>query len=100
MEKHLICCHSAKFFSGVSLLGLRGAYPGKPGVVYDRQHFSVNTISIDDFDESLFTSAATCGPEMKLGHVSNRSFPMWTSSSAPKTPQDSPSSRQGMQKIS
>ena len=34
-----------------------GAYPRKPGVVYDRRHSSVNTISIDDFDETLFTSA-------------------------------------------
>lgn len=34
-----------------------GAYPRKPGVVYDRRHSTINTISIDDFDESLFSSA-------------------------------------------
>ena len=34
-----------------------GAYPRKPGVVYDRRHSSINTISPDDFDDSLFTSA-------------------------------------------
>lgn len=34
-----------------------GAYPRKPGVVYDRRHSTINTISIDDFDDTLFTSA-------------------------------------------
>ena len=34
-----------------------GAYPRKPGVVYDRRHSSINTISPDDFDDALFTSA-------------------------------------------
>ena len=33
-----------------------GAYPRKPGVVYDRRHSTVNTISVDDFDETLFSS--------------------------------------------
>ena len=33
-----------------------GAYPRKPGVVYDRRHSTINTISVDDFDESLFRS--------------------------------------------
>ena len=33
-----------------------GAYPRKPGVVYDRKHSSVNSISIHDFDDSLFPS--------------------------------------------
>lgn len=33
-----------------------GAYPRKPGVVYDRKHSSVNSISIHDFDDSLFSS--------------------------------------------
>ena len=33
-----------------------GAYPRKPGVVYDRKHSTINNISIDDFDDSLFTS--------------------------------------------
>ncbi len=34
-----------------------GAYPRKPGVVYDRRHSTINTISVDDFDASLFSSA-------------------------------------------
>ena len=33
-----------------------GAYPRKPGVVYDRRHSSINTISPDDFDDALFTA--------------------------------------------
>ena len=33
-----------------------GAYPRKPGVVYDRRHSTINTISVDDFDGSLFSS--------------------------------------------
>ena len=34
-----------------------GAYPRKPGVVYDRRYSTINKISVDDFDESLFSSA-------------------------------------------
>lgn len=33
-----------------------GAYPRKPGVVYDRRGSTINNISLDDFDESLFAS--------------------------------------------
>ncbi|SHK71173.1 sugar kinase [Hespellia stercorisuis] len=33
-----------------------GAFPRKPGVVYDRMHTSVNKISVEDFPESLFSS--------------------------------------------
>lgn len=36
-----------------------GAYPRKPGIVYDRKHSSVNKISVEDFPEELF-SAARC----------------------------------------
>ena len=109
-----------------------GAYPRKPGVVYDRKHSSVNTISIHDFDDSLFSSTrcfhtsgitlglgrqcretgvemirrfkeagalisfdvnfrGICGPGMRPGNALSRSFPMWISSSARKTPPVSPS---------
>lgn len=34
-----------------------GAYPRKPGVVYDRRHSSVNTISVNDFEDTLYSSA-------------------------------------------
>lgn len=47
-----------------------GAYPRKPGVVYDRKHSSVNTISIHDFDDSLFSSTRcfhTSGITLGLG---------------------------------
>ena len=33
-----------------------GAYPRKPRIVYDRKNSSINTISVDDFDESIFKS--------------------------------------------
>lgn len=33
-----------------------GAYPRKPGVVYDRKNSSINNISLDDFNDSLFSS--------------------------------------------
>lgn len=36
-----------------------GAYPRKPGIVYDRKHSSINKISVEDFPEELF-SAAKC----------------------------------------
>lgn len=36
-----------------------GAYPRKPRIVYDRKNTSVNKLSIDDYDESLF-SATRC----------------------------------------
>ena len=31
-----------------------GAYPRKPGVVYDRQHSSMTRIDIDEFDDSIY----------------------------------------------
>ena len=33
-----------------------GAYPRQPRIVYDRKNSSINTISVDDFDESIFKS--------------------------------------------
>lgn len=33
-----------------------GAYPRKPRIVYDRKNSSINTISVDDFDESIYKS--------------------------------------------
>lgn len=36
-----------------------GAYPRKPRIVYDRKNTSVNKLSVEDYDESLF-SAARC----------------------------------------
>lgn len=36
-----------------------GAYPRKPRIVYDRKNTSVNKISVEDYDEHLF-SAARC----------------------------------------
>ncbi len=34
-----------------------GAYPRKPGIVYDRKHSTINNISLDDFSDTLFSSA-------------------------------------------
>lgn len=34
-----------------------GAYPRKPRIVYDRKNTSVNKITVDDYDDSLYTSA-------------------------------------------
>ena len=34
-----------------------GAYPRKPGIVYDRMYTSMTKIDVEDFDESLFSSA-------------------------------------------
>ncbi|MCU6748496.1 MULTISPECIES: sugar kinase [Lachnospiraceae] len=34
-----------------------GAYPRKPGIVYDRVYTSVNKIDVSDFSEELFSSA-------------------------------------------
>ncbi len=36
-----------------------GAYPRKPRIVYDRKHTSVNKITLDDYDDSMY-SAARC----------------------------------------
>lgn len=36
-----------------------GAYPRKPRIVYDRKHTSVNKLTIEDYEKSLF-SAARC----------------------------------------
>ena len=36
-----------------------GAYPRKPRIVYDRKNTSLNKISVDDYDDSLY-SAARC----------------------------------------
>ena len=33
-----------------------GAYPRKPGVVYDRQHSSMTRLDINEFDEKIFRS--------------------------------------------
>lgn len=33
-----------------------GAHPRKPRIVYDRAHTSINKISIEDFDESMYSS--------------------------------------------
>lgn len=33
-----------------------GAYPRKPRIVYDRKHTSMNKISIDEFDEKMYSS--------------------------------------------
>lgn len=35
-----------------------GAYPRKPRIVYDRKHTSINKLTIDDYDGSLFDAAA------------------------------------------
>lgn len=34
-----------------------GAYPRKPRIIYDRKNSSINKISIDEFDDSLYTQA-------------------------------------------
>lgn len=34
-----------------------GAYPRKPRIVYDRKNTSINKISVEDFDDSLYSSA-------------------------------------------
>ena len=34
-----------------------GAYPRKPGIVYARMYTSMTMIDVEDFDESLFSSA-------------------------------------------
>ena len=49
-----------------------GAHPRKPGIVYDRLCTSVNTISLDDFDDSLYKSARcfhTTGITLALGEA-------------------------------
>ncbi|MDO5522382.1 MAG: sugar kinase [bacterium] len=33
-----------------------GAYPRKPGIVYDRMYTSINKISVDDFPEEIYSS--------------------------------------------
>ena len=46
-----------------------GAAPRKPGIVYDRKHSSMTTISIDDFPEEMYTSTRcfhTCGITLAL----------------------------------
>ena len=47
-----------------------GAYPRKPRIIYDRKNSSVNKISIDEFDEGLYTQARcfhTSGITLALG---------------------------------
>lgn len=47
-----------------------GAYPRKPGIVYDRKNSSVNKISLDDFDDSIYSSTKcfhTTGITLALG---------------------------------
>lgn len=34
-----------------------GAYPRKPRIVYDRKNSSINTITVNDFDEKIFRSS-------------------------------------------
>ncbi len=34
-----------------------GAHPRKPGIVYDRQNTSVNSINLDDYSDEMFKSA-------------------------------------------
>ena len=34
-----------------------GAYPRKPRIIYDRKNSSINKISVNDFDDSLYTQA-------------------------------------------
>lgn len=49
-----------------------GAHPRKPGIVYDRLYTSVNTISLADFDDSLYKSARcfhTTGITLALGEA-------------------------------
>ena len=46
-----------------------GAAPRKPGIVYDRKHSSMTTLSIDDFPEEMYSSARcfhTCGITLAL----------------------------------
>lgn len=47
-----------------------GAHPRKPGIVYDRQNTSVNSINLDDYDDDMFKSARcfhTTGITLALG---------------------------------
>lgn len=46
-----------------------GAAPRKPGIVYDRKHSSMTTISIDEFPEEMYSSTRcfhTCGITLAL----------------------------------
>ena len=46
-----------------------GAAPRKPGIVYDRKHSSMTTLSIDDFPEEMYSSTRcfhTCGITLAL----------------------------------
>ena len=46
-----------------------GAAPRKPGIVYDRKHSSMTTLSIDDFPEEMYSSVRcfhTCGITLAL----------------------------------
>lgn len=48
-----------------------GAAPRKPGVVYDRKHSSMTTLSIADFSEEMYVSTRcfhTCGITLALNH--------------------------------
>lgn len=52
-----------------------GAYPRKPGVVYDRKNSSINHISVQDFDDTLFSSARcfhTSGITLALSQACRR----------------------------
>ena len=72
-----------------------GAYPRKPGIVYDRAHASFTKVRIEDFPENIFSctrlfhtsgitlglceqtrKAAISGPETRQENASRRSFPM------------------------
>ena len=54
-DDHLVYDNSPEARLGIYYYE-NGAYPRKPGVVYDRRHSTINTISVDDFDETLFSS--------------------------------------------
>jgi len=57
-----------------------GAYPRKPRIVYDRANTSINTLKIDDFDESMYRSARcfhTSGITLALGkHIRSTTIEM------------------------
>lgn len=57
-DDYLVYDHSREARLGVYYYE-NGAYPRKPRIVYDRMNTSVNKISIDDYDDSLY-GAARC----------------------------------------
>lgn len=55
-DDYIVYDHSADARLGIYYYE-NGAYPRKPGIIYDRHNSSINKISIKDFNESLFSSA-------------------------------------------